>query len=129
LSSELGFSAKDRSINVRRIGYVASEIVKHGGTVVVANIAPYEADRIWNRQVIGATHGKYIEVFLDTPLEVCESRDVKGLYKKARAGLLKGMTGIDDPFDQPNEAAVLRLQLQTYEELKEAVEQVLMRIM
>ena len=100
LSKELGFSKQDRSTNVRRIGFVASEIVKHGGIVICANIAPYEEDRQWNRQLI-TQYGQYIEVFIDTPLEVCEKRDVKGLYKAAREGNLKNFTGISDPFETP----------------------------
>src|SRR5690606_35398573 len=94
LSKGLGFSAEDRSINVQRIGYVASEITKHRGIAICAPIAPYEADRRANRELISA-HGGYVEVFADTPIEVCEQRDVKGLYAKARAGLVKGFTGID----------------------------------
>jgi sulfate adenylyltransferase len=100
LSKGLGFSRTDRSTNVRRIGYVASEIVKHGGICVVANIAPYEEDRQFNRQLI-AGGGVYVEVFVNTDLSVCESRDVKGLYKAARAGTLPNFTGISDPFEPP----------------------------
>ncbi len=95
LSKGLGFSKADRSTNVRRIGYVASEIVKHGGLVICANIAPYDDDRLFNRQLI-SQHGRYIEVFVNTSLTTCEQRDVKGLYKLAREGKMKGMTGIDD---------------------------------
>lgn len=101
LSKELGFSREDRSTNVRRIGYVASLIAKTGGTVICANIAPYEDDREWIRQRIRSC-GNYFEVFLNTPLDVCEERDVKGLYKKARQGIIPHFTGISDPFDQPN---------------------------
>lgn len=100
LSKGLGFSKADRSINVRRIGYVASEIVKHGGIVLVANIAPYEEDRDFNRRLISA-YGKYMDVYVDTPLEECERRDVKGLYKAARAGTITQFTGISDPFEVP----------------------------
>ena len=100
LSKGLGFSREDRSTNVRRIGYVASEIVRHGGIVLVANIAPYSEDRDFNRQLI-SKYGKYVEIFVDTPLETCEERDVKGLYKAARSGALKGFTGISDPFERP----------------------------
>jgi sulfate adenylyltransferase len=106
LSKGLGFSKEDRSTNVRRIGYVASEIVRHGGLVLVANIAPYEADREYNRQLI-SKYGKYTEIFVDTPIDVCEERDVKGLYKQARAGTLKGFTGISDPFERPTKSVVL----------------------
>jgi len=103
LSKGLGFSKEDRSMNVRRIGYVASEIVKHGGIVIVANIAPYEEDRQYNRNLI-SEYGKYIEFFVDTPIEVCEERDVKGLYKSARNGTIKNFTGISDPFEIPTNA-------------------------
>ncbi len=106
LSKGLGFSAEDRSINVQRIGYVASEITKHRGIAICAPIAPYEADRRANRDLIAA-HGGYIEVFADTPIEVCEQRDVKGLYAKARAGIIKGFTGIDDPYEAPTNAEVV----------------------
>lgn len=106
LSKGLGFSKEDRSMNVRRIGYVASEITKHRGIAICAPIAPYEADRQYNRQLIEAVGG-YIEVYVDAPLEVCESRDVKGLYAKARAGLIKGFTGIDDPYEPPSNPEIV----------------------
>jgi sulfate adenylyltransferase len=109
LSKGLGFSKEDRSMNVRRIGYVASEIVRHGGIVLVANIAPYEEDRAANRSMI-SQHGSYLEVFVDTSLDTCESRDVKGLYKAARAGTIKQFTGISDPFEVPTKAHVIREQ-------------------
>jgi sulfate adenylyltransferase len=92
LSKGLGFSKVDRSTNVRRIGYVASEIVRHGGVVLVANIAPYEEDRQYNRSLVSA-YGTYTEVFVDTTIDECERRDVKGLYAKARRGELKNFTG------------------------------------
>ena len=101
LSKGLGFSKEDRSINVRRIGYVASEIVKHNGIVMCANIAPYQADREYNKNLIESLGGKYVEIWVDTPLEVCEERDVKGLYKLAREGKIKEFTGISDPFEEP----------------------------
>ncbi len=100
LSSELGFSKEHRDLNVRRIGFVANEITKNGGIAICAPIAPYEAVRCENRELI-AQHGGYIEVYVSTPLEVCEQRDRKGLYAKARAGLLSGLTGIDDPYEIP----------------------------
>ena len=96
LSSELGFSKEDRSINVRRIGFVASEITKNGGIAICAPIAPYRLDRQFNRTMIDPLGG-YIEIFVNTPLDICEQRDAKGLYAKARKGLLKQFTGIDDP--------------------------------
>lgn len=102
LSKGLGFSKEDRSINVRRIGYLASEIVKHGGTVICANIAPYDDDRLHNRKKIEQLNGTYIEIFVNTPLDVCEKRDIKGLYKLARQGIIKQFTGISDPFELPS---------------------------
>ncbi len=106
LSKGLGFSAEDRSTNVQRIGFVASEITKHRGICVCAPIAPYEADRRANRKLIEQSGG-YFEVFVDTPLDVCEQRDVKGLYAKARAGIIKGFTGIDDPYEAPTDAEMV----------------------
>lgn len=100
LSYGLGFNKEDRSTNVRRIGYVASEIVKHNGIVICANIAPYNNDRLENRKLI-SQYGEYIEVYVNTPIETCEERDVKGLYKMARKGILKMFTGVDDPFEEP----------------------------
>ena len=100
LSKGLGFSKEDRSTNVRRIGYVASEIVKHNGICLVANIAPYEEDRTYNRKLI-SQYGNYIEIYMNTSLEECETRDVKGLYKLARKGEIKNFTGINDPFEIP----------------------------
>jgi len=101
LSKGLGFSREDRSTNVRRIGYVCSEIVKHGGIVIVANIAPYEDDRKYNRGIIEGAGGTYVECFVDTTLEKCEERDVKGLYALARKGIIKEFTGISDPYERP----------------------------
>ncbi len=100
LSSELGFSKEHRSLNVRRIGYVASEITKHGGVAICAPIAPYQNDRHFNRELI-SKYGGYIEVFVSTSLETCEERDSKGLYKLARSGQLKKFTGISDPYEIP----------------------------
>ncbi|NND72019.1 MAG: bifunctional sulfate adenylyltransferase/adenylylsulfate kinase [Rhodothermales bacterium] len=106
LTKGLGFSAEDRSTNVQRIGYVASEITKHRGIAICAPIAPYEADRKVNRNQIGQ-FGAYIEAYVSTSLEECERRDVKGLYAKARAGLIKGFTGIDDPYEAPTDAEIV----------------------
>ena len=100
LSSELGFSKEHREINVKRIGYVASEISKNGGIAICAPIAPFKDSRQFNRKQI-QQYGTYIQVYVSTPLKECERRDVKGLYAKARAGVLKGFTGIDDPFEEP----------------------------
>ncbi len=100
LSSELGFSPEHRHLNVVRIGFVASEITKNGGIAVCAPIAPYERSRRQVREMISAVGG-YIEVYVSTPLAVCEERDRKGMYAKARAGLIKGYTGVDDPYEPP----------------------------
>ena len=99
LSRGLGFSKEDRDSNIRRIGFVASEIVKHQGTVICAAVSPYRATRNDVRNMIGAD--RFIEVFVNTPLEECERRDVKGMYLKARRGELKNFTGIDDPYEPP----------------------------
>ena len=100
LSSELGFSREHRNINVRRIGYVASEITKNGGIAVCAPIAPYASIRREVRDMI-SPYGGFIEVYVSTPLDVCEARDRKGLYAKARAGIVKEFTGISDPYEPP----------------------------
>lgn len=103
LSSELGFSREDRDTNIRRIGFVASEITKAGGVAVCAPIAPYDAVRLEVRDLV-AEYGDFIEVYVSTPVEVCEQRDRKGLYAKARQGLLTGFTGVDDPYEIPHQA-------------------------
>jgi sulfate adenylyltransferase len=105
LSSELGFSKEHRDINIRRIGYVASEITKNGGIAICAPIAPYDATRKHVRQMI-EPHGGFVLVHIATSVEVCEQRDRKGLYAKARAGILKEFTGISDPYEAPSDAEV-----------------------
>ncbi len=105
LSSELGFSKEHRDINVRRIGFVASEITKNRGIAICAPIAPYAATRRQIRELI-ESYGGFIEVHVGTALSVCEQRDRKGLYAKARAGLIKGVTGIDDPYEAPENPEV-----------------------
>lgn len=100
LSSELGFSKEHRSINVRRVGFVANEITKNGGIAICALVSPYEGDREYNRQLI-SSNGGYIEIFVSTPLSVCEERDEKGLYAKAKEGLIPNFTGISDPYENP----------------------------
>jgi sulfate adenylyltransferase len=100
LSSELGFSREHRDINILRIGYVASEITRHGGVAICAPIAPYTATRRRVREMI-EEFGAFIEIYVATPLEVCEQRDRKGLYAKARAGIIKEFTGISDPYEEP----------------------------
>lgn len=99
----LGFSAEDREENIRRIGAVADLFASAGLVTLTAFVSPYRRDRDAVRQRVeaGCGPGRFIEVFVDTPLEICEQRDPKGLYKKARAGELKGMTGIDDPYEPP----------------------------
>ena len=99
LSRGLGFSKEDRDANIRRIGFVASEIVKHQGTVICAAVSPYRATRNDVRNTVGSD--RFIEVFVDTPLDECERRDVKGMYSKARRGEIKNFTGIDDPYEAP----------------------------
>ena len=99
LSHGLGFSKQDRDLNIRRIGFVASEIVRHQGAVVCAAVSPYRATRNDVRNMIGAD--RFIEVFVDTPLEECERRDTKGMYLKARRGEIADFTGIDDPYEAP----------------------------
>ena len=107
LSSELGFSKQHRDLNVRRIGYVASEITKNGGIAICAPIAPYASMRSVVREMI-EPQGAYIEIHVATPLEVCEARDRKGLYAKARQGLIPEFTGISDPYEIP-ESPELRI--------------------
>jgi sulfate adenylyltransferase len=106
LSSELGFSKEHRDINIRRIGYVASEITKNGGIAICAPIAPYDAVRKQVRAMIEPLGG-FILVHISTPLETCEQRDRKGLYAKARAGIVKEFTGISDPYEEPKDAEVV----------------------
>lgn len=105
LSKGLGFSAADRDVNIRRIGFVAAEIVRHGGVVVCAAVSPYRATRGEVRGMVGAD--RFAEIFVDTPLEVCEARDVKGMYAKARRGEITGFTGIDDPYEPPEDAEIV----------------------
>ncbi|GGA47686.1 bifunctional sulfate adenylyltransferase/adenylylsulfate kinase [Dyella nitratireducens] len=100
LSKGLGFSREDRDANITRIGFVASEVVRHGGVVICAPIAPYANARTEARQLVEA-HGRFVEIHVSTPLEICEARDRKGLYAAARAGKIKGFTGIDDPYETP----------------------------
>ncbi|MFM8322669.1 MAG: bifunctional sulfate adenylyltransferase/adenylylsulfate kinase [Chloroflexota bacterium] len=98
LSKGLGFSREDRDTNILRIGYVASEIVRHGGAVIGAAISPYRATRNEVRKMVGEN---FLETFVDTPIEVCEQRDVKGMYARARRGQITGFTGVDDPYEEP----------------------------
>jgi sulfate adenylyltransferase len=99
LSKGLGFSREDRDTNILRIGFVASEIARHGGMVISAAISPYRATRNEVRMMAGEDH--FVEIFVDTPIDVCEQRDVKGLYARARRGQITGFTGVDDPYEVP----------------------------
>jgi sulfate adenylyltransferase len=103
LSSELGFSKEHRDINIRRIGWVASEITKNGGIAICAPIAPYDSVRKDVRAMV-APLGGFVLVHVATPIEVCEERDRKGLYAKARAGIVKEFTGVSDPYEEPADA-------------------------
>jgi sulfate adenylyltransferase len=105
LSNELGFSKRDRNININRIGFVASEITKNSGIAICAPIAPYDKTRKQVRAKI-EEGGGFVLVHVATPLEVCEQRDRKGLYAKARAGIVKDFTGISDPYEAPEDAAI-----------------------
>jgi sulfate adenylyltransferase len=113
-SEGLGFTKDDRDDHVRRIGFVAAEIVRHGGIAICAAVSPYRATRNDVRSMIGAEH--YFEVFVDTPLEVCEQRDTKGLYARARRGEIRGFTGIDDPYEVPQNP---ELRIETVESTSE----------
>ncbi len=99
LSKGLGFSREDRDTNILRIGFVAGEIARQGGIVIAAAISPYRTTRNEVRKMVGEE--RFIEIFVDTPIEVCEERDVKGLYARARRGQIKGFTGVDDPYEVP----------------------------
>jgi sulfate adenylyltransferase len=105
LSKGLGFSKDDRDTNIRRIGFVAAEVVRHGGVAVAAAVSPYRATRDEVRHMVGSDH--FVEVFVDTPLEVCERRDSKGVYAKARRGEITGFTGIDDPYEAPEDPTIV----------------------
>jgi adenylylsulfate kinase len=97
LTKGLGFSKEDRDENIRRIGYVAGLLARHGVVVIVSAISPYRAIR----DEVRARIGDFVEVYVNAPLELCETRDPKGLYRKARAGEIHGFTGIDDPYEPP----------------------------
>jgi sulfate adenylyltransferase len=105
LSRGLGFSREDRDENVRRVGFVAAEIVRHGGLVVCALVSPYRATRAEVRQVVDAAGGagSFVEIHVDTPLEEVIARDVKGLYAASQRGEVKQMTGLSDPYEPPDE--------------------------
>jgi sulfate adenylyltransferase len=105
LSKGLGFSREDRDTNILRIGFVAMEIIRHGGAVVTATISPYRGTREEVRRMAGNDH--FIEVFVNTPMEVCEQRDVKGMYARARRGEISDFTGIDDPYEPPENPEIM----------------------
>jgi adenylylsulfate kinase len=120
LNKGLGFSTEDRRENIRRIGEVAKLFVDAGAFVSTAFISPYREDRDMVRQLV--QNGEFIEVYVNAPLEVCEERDPKGLYKKARAGEIKNFTGIDDPYEAPaNAELVINTGEKTLEECAEEV--------
>lgn len=104
LSRGLGFSKEDRDTNIRRIGFVAAEVVRHGGVTICAAVSPYRATRADVRNMIGPD--RFIEVFVDTPLAICEDRDPKGIYAQARRGEIEQVTGIDDPYEAPFEPEI-----------------------
>src|SRR2546429_337667 len=105
LSTGFGFTKEARDTNIRRIGFVAAEIVRHGGVAICAAVSPYRAARNDVRNMVGVE--RFIEVFVDTPLEVCEQRDIKGMYAKARHGEIVGFTGIDDPYEEPSTPEII----------------------
>ncbi len=118
LGKGLGFSKQDRDENIRRIGFVAELLTRNGVVVIVSAISPYRAVREEVRRKIGA----FVEVYVNAPLAVCEQRDVKGLYRKARNGLLSGFTGVDDPYEPPEHPEVeCRTDLETQQESVERV--------
>ncbi|MDY6898530.1 MAG: adenylyl-sulfate kinase [Cyanobacteriota bacterium] len=113
LSQGLGFSKKDRDTNVRRVGFVANLLSRNGVVTIVAMISPYREIR----EEIRAITNNFVEIYVNTPLELCEARDVKGLYAKARAGEIKGFTGVDDPYESPlNPEIICNTNQETVEE-------------
>jgi adenylylsulfate kinase len=113
LTKGLGFSKEDRDENIRRIGFVSNLLTRHGVIVLVSAISPYREIR----EEVRGKIGNFVEVFVNAPLNVCEDRDVKGLYKRARAGEIKSFTGIDDPYEPPcNPEVECRTDLETLEE-------------
>ena len=105
LCQGLGFSREDRDTNIRRIGFVAAEVVRHGGVALCAAVSPYRSTRNECRAAVGGD--RFIEVFVDTPLEVCEARDTKGMYRQAREGKIKNFTGVNDPYEPPHRAELV----------------------
>ena len=107
LSKGLGFSKEDRDTNIRRIGYVANMLSRNGVVAITAAISPYKEVRDECRKMAQASKASFVEIYVDAPLEVVEKRDTKGLYKKARAGIIKNFTGISDPYEAPVKAEVV----------------------
>ena len=105
LSSELGFSKEHRDLNIRRIAWVAAEVTRAGGAAICAPIAPYDATRKEARRIVGDS-GRFVLVHVATPIAVCEERDPKGLYAKARAGTIPQFTGVSDPYEVPEDAEI-----------------------
>ena len=106
LCADLGFSRADRDTNVRRVGYVAELLARHGVVVLVPVIAPYRRSRAAVRRHHQSCRTPYVEAYVDTPLALCVARDVKGLYAKQRAGTLSGLTGVDDPYEPPEQPEI-----------------------
>ncbi|WP_029520542.1 adenylyl-sulfate kinase [Persephonella sp. IF05-L8] len=120
LNKDLGFSAEDREENIRRIGEVAKLFVDAGIITLTAFISPYKKDRNFVRNLV--EEKEFVEIYVKCPLEVCEQRDVKGLYKKARAGIIKNFTGIDDPYEEPeNPEIVVETDKESVEESVEKI--------
>ena len=122
LSSELGFSKEHRAINVRRVGFVASEITKNRGIAICPMIAPYEVDRRYNRELI-SQFGTFIEIYISTPVDTCAARDTKGFYQLAMEGKITGFTGVNDPYEEPQNPEI-RIDTSLYS-LSDAVDIVL----
>ena len=119
LNSDLGFSNEDRDENIRRIGHLGELMVDAGLIVIAAFISPFKKQREKTRSLFGAN--EFVEVFMDTPIEVCEQRDPKGLYKKARSGIIKDFTGIDSPYEKPDSAEITLNEVQKPEDLAEII--------
>jgi len=116
-SGDLGFKMQDRRLNLFRMGYIAAEIMRHGGVVIISAIAPYAADRRDIRALADAV-GRFMLVYVATPLDVCEARDSKGLYARARSGSVATFTGISDPYESPDDAdIVVNTAIQTTDEI------------
>lgn len=121
ISKGLSFSKGDRELNVQRVGFVASEITRHGGIVICAMIAPYSSSRQIVREMV-CKNGHYLEVYVSTPLRICEQRDPKGLYAKARNGFIKNFTGIDDPYEVPlNPEIIVDTNVYTVEQIVDKI--------